>query len=118
MKALMLTLLLLAALPSLAVAHAFLDEASPRVGSDGNAPPDMLRLKFTQGVEPAFSHVTLTLDDAPVATGEPASDPADNTVLVVRPQAKLRAGTYKVAWAVVSVDTHHTSGSYGFTVAP
>jgi methionine-rich copper-binding protein CopC len=110
--------LFLAILPATVFAHAFLDEASPKVGSDGNPPPDALRLKFTQGVEPDFSHVTLTLGDAPVAVAAPVGDPQDNTVLVVKPQAKLAPGTYKVAWAVVSVDTHHTTGSYSFTVAP
>ena len=31
---------------------------------------------------------------------------------------KLKAGVYVVSWHVVSVDTHKTSGSYKFTVAP
>ena len=118
MKPLVLALMLLSALPFPAMAHAFLDEASPRVGSGGNPSPDVLRLKFTQGVEPDFSHVTVTRGDVPVVTDSPVADPADNTVLVVKPEAKLQPGTYKVSWAVVSVDTHHTSGSYSFTVAP
>jgi methionine-rich copper-binding protein CopC len=117
MKRLILLLLLLGTLPGAALAHAFLDEAAPKVGSDGNPPPDALRLKFTQGVEPDFSHVTVTLNGAPVATAAPVLDPADDTVLIVKPTAPLQPGAYEVDWAVVSVDTHHTSGHYGFTVS-
>ncbi len=105
-------------MPLGAQAHAFLDEATPKVGSDGNPPPGELRLKFTQGVEVDFSHVAVTLNDAAVPTEVPVLDPADNTVMIVKPKAKLAPGTYTVAWAVVSVDTHHTTGHYSFTVGP
>ncbi|MGH6674956.1 MAG: copper resistance protein CopC [Xanthobacteraceae bacterium] len=30
----------------------------------------------------------------------------------------LKPGIYIVSWHVVSVDTHHTQGTYKFTVAP
>ena len=30
----------------------------------------------------------------------------------------LAAGTYKVVWRVVSVDTHVTNGDFRFTMAP
>jgi len=29
----------------------------------------------------------------------------------------LKPGNYTVKWAVVCIDTHHTEGSYTFTVA-
>jgi methionine-rich copper-binding protein CopC len=31
---------------------------------------------------------------------------------------KLPPGTYKVVWRVLSVDTHVTTGTFTFTVAP
>jgi copper resistance protein C len=30
----------------------------------------------------------------------------------------LPPGNYKVFWKVLSVDTHHTEGSFGFEVKP
>ncbi len=41
-------------------AHAFLDHASPAVGSSVPASPPSVTLWFTQDLEPAFSGVTVT----------------------------------------------------------
>jgi methionine-rich copper-binding protein CopC len=41
-------------------AHAFLDHASPAVGSSVPASPRVVTLWFTQDLEPAFSVVTVT----------------------------------------------------------
>ena len=41
-------------------AHAFLDHASPAVGSSVPASPPVVTLWFTQDLEPAFSGVTVT----------------------------------------------------------
>ena len=41
-------------------AHAFLDHASPSVGSAVPTPPAIVTLWFTQDLEPAFSDVTVT----------------------------------------------------------
>jgi hypothetical protein len=41
-------------------AHAFLDHASPAVGSSVPASPRVVTLWFTQDLEPAFSGVTVT----------------------------------------------------------
>ena len=46
----------------LALAHAFLDHASPAVGSSVPASPPVVTLWFTQDLEPAFSEVTVTND--------------------------------------------------------
>jgi copper resistance protein C len=100
----------------LARAHAFLDHAEPRVGSTVAASPPTLTLVFTEPVEPAFSHVTVA-DDAgrPMAAGE-LSHPDPATLAVSLPT--LVPGKYTVKWAVVSVDTHPTSGHFSFTVGP
>jgi copper resistance protein C len=104
----------LAALP--AWAHAFLDHASPAVGSMVPTSPPALRLWFTQGLEPAFSTATVTdASGARVDDGRPQVDPKDPTLLIV-PIKKLPPGTYTVAWRVVSVDTHNTDGTFTFTV--
>ena len=100
-----------------AYAHALLDHAVPGVGATAPTSPRELEISFTQDIVAAFSGATLaTADGAAVATGKAAVNPA-NTLRVPIGHA-LKPGTYVVRWHVVSVDTHHTSGSYKFTVAP
>ena len=53
-----------------------------------------------------------------VPAAKAAADPANPAVLHVRLGRALMPGVYVVNWHVVSVDTHKTSGSYKFTVAP
>ena len=100
-----------------AFAHAFLDHASPAVGSTIPAAPAAISLSFTQDLEAAFSSVSVTneagqrvdLGNAQVPPGAPAELRVE-----LRP---LPPGTYTVRWRVVSVDTHPTEGRFQFTVA-
>ena len=100
-----------------ASAHAFLDHAVPSVGSTVSTPPAELALTFTEGVVPALSGVRLAAAGGK-AVALPKPEKVGSDTLKVRLSAKLAAGTYVVTWHVVSVDTHATSGSYKFTVAP
>jgi methionine-rich copper-binding protein CopC len=109
---------LLLAVGSQAFAHAMLETATPSAGSTV-ATADKIRLSFTEALEPHFSTITLTTKDGkPVATPKAASDPTDAKALVLTPTAPLAPGSYHVAWAVVSVDTHKTQGAFDFTVKP
>ena len=109
---------LLLAVSSQAFAHAMLETATPSAGSTV-ATADKIRLSFTEALEPHFSTITLmTKDGKPVATPKAAADPADAKALVLTPTAPLAPGSYHVAWAVVSVDTHKTQGGFDFTVKP
>ena len=97
-------------------AHAFLDHASPAVGSTVPAPPEAVTMWFTQELEPSFTTATVT--DASVNTVDTGSaqvDPKDPTVLRVALK-KLSPGTYTVAWHALSVDTHTTTGHFTFTI--
>lgn len=102
-----------------AFAHAFLERAVPGVGLTVAASPRELTLIFTQNVVLAFSgvHVTTTKGRS-VSSDKPTRDRTKPNVLHVRLRQRLRPGTYIVHWHVVSVDTHRTSGTYQFTVAP
>lgn len=109
---------LLLAMSSQAFAHAMLDSAAPSAGSVV-ASADKIRLSFTEALEPHFSSITLTTKDGrPVAAPKAAPDPADPKTLILAPAAPLAPGSYHVAWAVVSVDTHRTQGNFDFTVKP
>ena len=65
--------------------HAFLEHAEPRVGSTVGSPPSSLTLRFTEGVEAAFSKVEVT--DATgkrIETG-PLEHPESNVIAVSLP---------------------------------
>lgn len=99
--------------PAAADAHAFLDHASPLVGSTVQAAPHELTLWFTQNLEPAFSTVQVTgPSGARVDQGKPRI--SGNTMRVsIKPAG---SGTYHVHWHALSVDTHTTQGSFTFHV--
>jgi methionine-rich copper-binding protein CopC len=102
-----------------AYAHAFLDRAVPGVGATVSGSPSELELSFTQNIVLAFSGVSLaTAGGGQIPTGKAVLDPGSPNVLHVRLGQALKPGTYVVSWHVVSVDTHPTSGTYKFTVAP
>ncbi|HLJ20518.1 MAG TPA: copper resistance CopC family protein [Stellaceae bacterium] len=100
-----------------AAAHAFLDRASPAVGSTVHTAPSEVRIQYSEQLEPAYS--TARVEDGSGATVSTAARVDDNepSVLVVSLGA-LKPGRYKVIWKVLSVDTHVTNGSFTFTVAP
>jgi len=101
---------------SSAWAHAFLDHAIPSVGNSVPTSPATISITFTQELEPAFSTVEVR-DQAGnrVDAGDAQVDASDATILhaTLKP---LPPGIYKVAWRVVSVDTHPTEGTFTFRV--
>lgn len=106
--------LLVAALGSTAAqAHAFLNHASPLVGSTVPSAPRELTLSFTENLEPAFSTVQVTGPDGTRIDQGKAQ--ISGHTMRIRIKA-AGAGTYHVHWHALSVDTHTTQGSYTFTV--
>jgi methionine-rich copper-binding protein CopC len=96
-----------------ASAHAFLDHAEPRVGNKVATAPREVTLWFTQKLEPAFSGMTVTN-----AAGQRV-DTGKTRVSGNQMSVSLRsggAGTYRVNWRVLSVDTHTTDGNFTFQV--
>ena len=110
--------LALAAAAPLAAAHAFLDHASPRVGSTVRASPAQVTLRFNENLEAAFSTIRVTdKDGREVDRHDKHLDPSDHSILRVS-LPPLPPGKYRVQWRVLSVDTHVTAGDYTFTLAP
>ncbi len=108
---------LLACAATPACAHAFLDSASPRVGSVVPAAPPELVLTFTQGIEPAFSRIEVQdAAGASVISGA-AHTEGDSPERFGVALGKLAPGVYTVIWHVTSVDTHKTQGKFHFTVS-
>ena len=103
---------------SAAFAHAQLEKSTPPVGGTV-ASVSEIRLEFSEGVEPKFTKVTLTGPGGAAVPLGSVSTAADNQALLIVPISKpLSAGAYTVHWQAVSVDTHHTQGTFDFTVKP
>jgi copper resistance protein C len=97
-------------------AHAFPDHADPAVGSTVATAPAQIRIWFTEALEPAFSAIEVTdAEGHAMGKGKARLDPGDPKLLVLD-LAALPPGAYRVAWHVVSIDTHRTEGDFTFTV--
>jgi methionine-rich copper-binding protein CopC len=101
-----------------AFAHATLSRSSPADG-ERLAAPTAFTLQFSEGLEPAFSHMTVsTSSGGPVGlTDEHVSGDGDN-VLCASPSTPLPPGNYTIRWDVLSKDGHKTGGTRSFRVTP
>lgn len=98
-----------------ASAHSFPETETPSAGQTLPASPNAVSIKFDAPIEHLFAQLqVLGPDGKDQASGAPEVDPDGYTLRV--PVASLKAGAYTVKWAVVCIDTHHTFGSYEFSV--
>ena len=97
-------------------AHAFLKHADPGVGSSVRTSPSQVRIQFTENIEPAVSSIQVfDASGKEVDKRDLHLDRSDHALLHVS-LPSLGAGTYKVVWRVVSVDTHVTNGNFTFRI--
>jgi copper resistance protein C len=94
-------------------AHAMLDHAEPRVGNKVTTAPHEVKLWFTEKIEPAFSTITVTNAAGRRVDSGTARVSGDQMSISLQPGV---AGTYRVSWHAVSVDTHTTDGNFTFQV--
>ena len=103
---------------STASAHAHLDHAEPKVGSTVQEAPAIIKIWFSEGVEPDLSKIEIKdASGKSVGKDDTKVDPANNKLLTVSVNP-LVSGTYTVTWNVVADDTHKTHGSFSFTLKP
>ncbi len=98
--------------PTMVLAHANLDHASPAVGSTVASSPSEVTLYFSEKIEPKFSGAEIH-NAAGARVDHGASASGNSLRIGVK---TLPPGTYGVSWHVLSVDTHKTQGSFSFTV--
>lgn len=110
-KSVLAAMLALSALP--AYAHARLTASTPADKASGKTPA-MIKLSFSEALEPAFSGAELA--DAK-GTAIPVSNSVGGTTITLLPP-KLRPGAYTVTWHSVGHDTHRVTGKFAFTVVP
>lgn len=102
-------------------AHPRLLVSSPHAEAAVSAPA-AISLTFSEPLLAAMSKATLTQTSMPGMNHSGALVPvrvaagSATGVLLITPQATLRAGGYRLDWRVVSSDTHPISGSLSFTV--
>jgi methionine-rich copper-binding protein CopC len=98
-------------------AHAFLDSAVPAVGSTVQASPTEVKIWFTRKIVSAGTNIkVLDATGVEVDLKDDKLDPGDPFLMIVSVPT-LKAGTYKVIWNAVCLDTHHTTGTFTFTVS-
>jgi methionine-rich copper-binding protein CopC len=111
---LLMSMLIIAAAAA-AWAHSFPEQESPAAGETVAASPAKVSIKYDAPIEKLFDSLSvLNAAGQDEATGAPQVS-ADGHELSV-PVATLGPGQYTVKWRVVCIDTHHTEGSYTFTV--
>lgn len=106
---------LLLATAQLAFAHAHPTQQTPAPDATVEAPHEVA-IDFTEGLEPAFS--TLTVVDAAdkqVNRAKSAVD-ANNKKHMSVALGDLKMGPYQVKWTAVADDGHRTQGHYLFNV--
>jgi hypothetical protein len=110
-----LVALLLTTAP-VALAHAFLDHADPKVGSKVAKSPTTVEVWFTDDIDASASGLqVLDSQGHQVDKADCHVDASDKTALIVS-VANLPPGTYKVVWHAVCVDGHKTKGDFKFDV--
>ena len=100
----------------MASAHSFPESQTPSAGQKVSSAPAEVTINFDAPIEKLFAKLEVTgADGKNEAAGAPqVSD--DGRRLSVKVGA-LKPGDYTVKWAVVCIDTHHTEGSYTFSIA-
>ena len=106
--------ILLGALP--AAAHARLVSATPAAGATLTSAPTAVRLEFDGPPYDIGLGVVVTAPSGETVTQGRVS--VDGNTVVASLSPLTAAGTYTVAWRVVSADGHPVSGQYTFTYAP
>lgn len=116
MKAKYLFAAVLATAAGAALAHARLESSEPSASSTLDSAPKVLRLRFNEALEPAFSKVALQ-DSAgkQIVLPKVQVDKARPAEMAV-PLPALAAGNYRVQWSTVTRDGHKTKGEFGFRV--
>ncbi|HEY5109401.1 MAG TPA: copper resistance CopC family protein, partial [Acidimicrobiales bacterium] len=115
--ALGLLVLLLAATPGVASAHAQMESTDPNRSAVLLVPPTQVVLHFGEPVEIDFGSLrVIGPGGARVDAGAAHHPAADTHAVAVALQADLHDGTYVVAWRVISADSHPVHGAYVFSV--
>lgn len=98
--------------------HAVLVRSTPVARATLGSAPARIQLWFSEGLEPAFSSLSVWSEaGAQVDRGDAGVAP-DNPRRLAVTLAPVEPGRYTVRYRVLSVDGHVAEGRFTFTVAP
>jgi len=101
---------------SVASAHSFPQKETPSAGQRLSAAPSEVTIKFDAPIEKLFATLeVISADGKSETVGQPLVDPSAMTLSAKL--GPLKQGDYTVKWGIVCIDSHHTEGSYVFSVA-
>ena len=106
-------LLILAATPVPAAAHAILMESVPAINAAAKGPDIAFDLRYNSRIDKKRSRLTLTLPDQSQQVLPIDADGPDDRLDT---KASLPAGAYTLRWQVLAIDGHITRGDVPFTV--
>lgn len=107
---------LIAAMPVLANAHAYLVSSDPPHKANLSAAPARFKLKFSEPIEVAFIKLVLKRDGQPLdQTLKIIPGPDKRSVVIESVQSG--AGNYQLDWSIVARDGHRTAGHVMFSVS-
>lgn len=98
--------------------HAHPEQRSPARGAVLKQAPKAVSIQFSEELEPAFSHIKLTVDKGAAVETAHSHVASGNPRLLVLPVGQLKPGRYVVHWHAVARDGHTTHGQYAFTITP
>jgi methionine-rich copper-binding protein CopC len=100
----------------LAFAHAYPTHEMPGAGATVSTSQQEVAIDFDDGLEPAFSSITVTDAQGNSVTKGKAVVDSTNAKHMSVPLNALAPGAYTVAWVAVATDGHRTQGHYMFSV--
>ncbi|MEX3985254.1 copper resistance protein CopC [Paraburkholderia sp. EG287A] len=103
-------------LAQLAHAHAYPTHQAPAAGSTVPVSQKDVAIDFDDGLEPAFSSISVTdAHGGAVTSGKAVVDQSNIKHMSVSLNP-LTPGVYTVSWIAVAADGHRTQGHYTFKV--
>ena len=99
-----------------AYAHAYPVNENPPANAMLKAPPKIVSITLTEGVNAHFSGIIVTdANGQRVDNGVVVRDSKNHKILSVGIKIPLAPSVYKVIWHALSEDGHRTQGSYQFS---
>jgi copper transport protein len=106
-------------LPAMLYAHGVLRKSEPANGAILRVAPRVIRLTFSEPPRLAFTRVDLIGPDSQSVALSPlrVAAPDSTNIVVADVAGPLRAGRYRIAWQITSVDGHPVRGTVSFRIA-
>jgi methionine-rich copper-binding protein CopC len=111
-----LALVICALTASVAIGHAVLQRAEPRVDSTLTRSPDEVKLYFNERLEAAYSSLRVLNDQGVRVDRRDSRVDRSSPALLRATLPPLPPGTYTVRWRVLSIDADVTEGDFTFRI--